>query len=48
MRRGGLLILAAIVVFMLSGCGETVSGIGKDTGRIGRGVRTVFIRDDVR
>ncbi len=34
-----------LVVFQLSGCGETISGIGKDTKRIGKGVKTIFVRE---
>ena len=29
----------------LVGCGETISGIGKDASRMGRGVKTIFIKD---
>lgn len=29
----------------LAGCGETISGVGKDASRMGRGVKTIFIRD---
>jgi len=42
------LILAAFVsmlVLQLSGCGETVQGISKDAKRMGKGVKTIFIRD---
>ena len=40
-------ILAALMALAMlaSGCGETISGIGKDAKRIGKGVKTVFIRD---
>ncbi|MBN1872212.1 MAG: hypothetical protein JW800_06545 [Candidatus Omnitrophica bacterium] len=34
-----------VVCFELSGCGETVQGIRKDAQRMGKGVRTIFIRD---
>ncbi len=37
-----LLVLATIV--SLCGCGETVSGVGKDVNRMGRGVNTFFFR----
>ena len=36
------LICAALV---LIGCGETISGIGKDGGRIGKGIHTIIFRD---
>ncbi|MDD5136068.1 MAG: entericidin EcnA/B family protein [Candidatus Omnitrophica bacterium] len=35
-----LLVTAAV----LSGCGETVSGVGKDVNRMGRGISTFFFR----
>ncbi|MDD5422387.1 MAG: hypothetical protein WC592_03390 [Candidatus Omnitrophota bacterium] len=39
-------ILAAIVCIccMLAGCGETVSGVGKDVNRMGQGLSTFFFR----
>ena len=37
-----ILILAACTA--LAGCGETVSGVGKDVNRMGRGVNTFFFR----
>lgn len=37
--------LLAIVLLQLSGCGETVHGIGEDVQRMGKGVKTIFIRD---
>ena len=42
------LILAAFVSLLalqLTGCGETFNGIGKDAKRMGKGVKTIFIRD---
>ncbi len=46
MKRCVALILFLIFISVaISGCGETVSGIGKDAGRIGKGVKTIFIRD---
>jgi predicted small secreted protein len=29
-----------------TGCGETISGIGKDVSRMGKGIKTVFIAED--
>jgi len=45
MRR--LISLAALLVIVsfLAGCGETVNGVVKDTRRIGKGVRKVFVRE---
>lgn len=41
-------MILAVILFMLSiymtGCGETVSGVGKDANRMGRGVSTFFFR----
>ena len=37
-----VLLLAACATLL--GCGETVSGVGKDAGRMGRGVNTFFFR----
>jgi len=46
MKRYIVLALALVFVStMLAGCGETVSGIGKDASRIGKGVQTIFVRD---
>ena len=35
----------AIIIFQLTGCGETVQAIGKDVRRMGKGVKTIFIRE---
>ena len=40
-----LVIFVLIVTFQLSGCGETFHGVGKDVQRVGKGVKTIFIRD---
>jgi predicted small secreted protein len=37
-------ILLALACAALVGCGETVSGVGKDMSRMGRGVNTFFFR----
>jgi predicted small secreted protein len=44
MKRIYHLILLMLVVIMLSGCGETISGVGKDVNRMGKGVSTFFFR----
>lgn len=44
MKKLVLLFLLIIVSAGLAGCGETISGIGKDAGRMGRGVNTFFFR----
>ena len=40
-----LVVFLVMVIFQLSGCGETLQGIGKDTTRMGKGIKTIFIRD---
>lgn len=43
--KNAVLALAIIsIIVVLSGCGETVSGVGKDINRMGRGVSTFFFR----
>jgi predicted small secreted protein len=44
MRKLVLLLLLICVTVALTGCGETVSGVGKDVNRMGRGVNTFFFR----
>lgn len=44
MKRIALLILLIVTSLSLAGCGETVSGVGKDVSRMGRGVNTFFFR----
>jgi len=41
----GLLFFVVIVVFFVTGCGETVRGLGRDMNRVGRGVKTIFVSD---
>ncbi len=40
-----IFIFVICAISLLSGCGETVHGVVKDTGRIGKGVKTIFFRD---
>lgn len=44
MKRAILFILLLVVCAALFGCGETVSGVGKDVNRMGRGINTFFFR----
>lgn len=44
MKKFLLLFLLLAVPLAVLGCGETVSGIGKDVNRMGRGVNTFFFR----
>ena len=38
-------VLLFMLALQLSGCGETFHGVGKDARRVGKGVKTIFIRD---
>ena len=44
MKRVALALLLLAVCVVIFGCGETVSGVGKDVNRMGRGVTTFFFR----
>ena len=44
MKRLVLFVLLVAVSTVLFGCGETVSGVGKDVNRMGRGVSTFLFR----
>jgi predicted small secreted protein len=44
MKRLVLFVLLLAVCAFMFGCGETVSGVGKDVNRMGRGVNTFFFR----
>ena len=44
MKKLELFVLLLAVCAGLIGCGETVSGVGKDVNRMGRGVNTFFFR----
>jgi len=41
------LILVILVVFCsgIIGCGESFSGAGKDVRRVGKGIKTIFVKD---
>jgi len=41
-----LFLLMALATIILAGCGETMHGIGKDVNRVGKGIQTIFIRDN--
>lgn len=38
-------LAAVAALLILSGCGETVRGVGKDVSRVGRGVKTIFVSE---
>lgn len=44
MKMMGLIAILVVISLSLLGCGETVSGAGKDVNRMGRGVSTFFFR----
>ena len=44
MKKMVLFVLLLAVCAIVFGCGETVSGVGKDVNRMGRGVSTFFFR----
>ena len=44
MKRILLLVIILAACVILEGCGETLSGIGKDANRMGKGVSTFFFR----
>jgi len=44
MKRTLLALLFVAAIVSLCGCGETVSGVGKDASRMGKGVNTFFFR----
>jgi predicted small secreted protein len=39
-------LVVCFIAAVLCGCGETISGVGKDLRRIGHGTKTIFIRDE--
>jgi predicted small secreted protein len=45
MRKYISVISVLLLVVLLAGCGGTVSGMVKDTRRIGSGVRKVFVSE---
>ena len=34
------------VAGVASGCGSTIRGVGKDVGRVGRGVKMIFVSEE--
>lgn len=40
-----LTVFVALSLLYLTGCGETIRGMGKDAGRIGSGIHKVFFAD---
>ena len=46
MKKIILTFLLLIISMSAIGCGETVSGVGKDVNRMGKGVSTFFFRQE--
>lgn len=44
MKKTILALLLLAVCVVLLGCGETISGVGKDADRMGKGINTFFFR----
>jgi predicted small secreted protein len=45
MKRLTAFIVAVSFCLISTGCGETISGAGKDISRMGRGVKTIFVKE---
>ncbi len=46
MKRAIVLVLMLVLLsFVVVGCGETFNGMSKDVKRVGKGVKTIFVRD---
>lgn len=46
MKKSIVLVLALVFAsLIMTGCGETFNGISKDVQRVGKGVKTIFVRD---
>jgi predicted small secreted protein len=44
MKRFIIFLCLILVAVTFCGCGETLSGVGKDVNRMGKGVNTFFFR----
>ncbi len=38
--------LLSLTAFLVTGCGETIHGMVRDTKRIGGGVKSIFVSDE--
>ena len=45
MKKMFLVFIIISFSLALTGCGETLNGLSKDVSRMGRGVKTIFVRD---
>lgn len=45
MKNVTLVTLMLVICATLAGCGETISGVGKDASRMGKGVTTFLFRE---
>ena len=48
MKKAFLLVSLLLLVAFVAGCGETIRGAAKDTNRIGKGIRKVFVSDSTK
>ena len=46
MKNVIIVILMFVICSALAGCGETISGVGKDVDRMGKGINTLFSRQE--
>ena len=44
-RKLVLAVFVTMLALQLAGCGETLQGVSKDAQRMGKGVKTIFVRD---
>lgn len=40
-----ILVILAVFCSGIIGCGETFGGAGKDIRRVGKGIKTIFVKD---
>ncbi|NQT22208.1 MAG: hypothetical protein HQ579_02095 [Candidatus Omnitrophica bacterium] len=45
MKKTLLVFIIISFSLALTGCGETLTGVSKDVSRMGKGVKTIFVRD---
>jgi len=47
MGKLAIIAMSILLIFLfIAGCGETVSGVGKDAKRIGKGIKTIVFREE--
>ena len=43
-KYAAILVLVIFICVSITGCGETIKGVGKDVDRVKNGVQTIFFR----